>query len=67
MSSMASSCDHVDHVRTQLPYALFGAVIALAAGYIPAMVFGVPVGLTLVVGLAAILLAIRFIAKPIRT
>jgi Na+/H+ antiporter NhaC len=65
MSSMASSCDHVDHVRTQLPYALFGAAIALAAGYVPAMVFGVPVGLTLVVGLVAILLAIRFIAKPI--
>ena len=22
MSSMSSGCDHVDHVRTQLPYAL---------------------------------------------
>jgi len=28
LSSMASSCDHIDHVRTQLPYALFSGVIA---------------------------------------
>jgi tetracycline resistance efflux pump len=30
VSSMASACDHIDHVRTQIPYALtaaFGAVI----------------------------------------
>lgn len=32
LSSMASSCDHMDHVRTQLPYALFiGAVSILCA------------------------------------
>jgi tetracycline resistance efflux pump len=27
ISSMASACDHIDHVKTQLPYALFGGVI----------------------------------------
>ena len=31
MSSMASSCDHLDHVRTQLPYALTVMVIASLA------------------------------------
>ena len=36
LSSMASSCDLVDHVRTQLPYALVVAVVALAVGEIPA-------------------------------
>lgn len=36
LSSTASGCDHVDHVRTQLPYALAAAVIALLFGYIPA-------------------------------
>ncbi len=30
LSSMASGCDHVDHVRTQLPYAVMGAGFALA-------------------------------------
>ncbi|MFC2155652.1 Na+/H+ antiporter NhaC family protein [Acidobacteriota bacterium] len=28
IASMASACDHIDHVRTQLPYALTAAIIA---------------------------------------
>jgi len=28
ISSMAAGCDHVEHVRTQLPYALLGGVLA---------------------------------------
>ncbi len=36
LSSMASSCDLVDHVRTQLPYALVVAAVALVVGEIPA-------------------------------
>ena len=37
MSSIASGCDHIDHVRTQIPYALStmaiaGAGFALATG-----------------------------------
>jgi Na+/H+ antiporter NhaC len=38
ISSMAAGCDHVEHVRTQLPYALAGGMLAalafLAAGYL---------------------------------
>ncbi len=29
VSSMASACDHIDHVRTQLPYAISMAVVAV--------------------------------------
>ncbi|MFB0515518.1 MAG: Na+/H+ antiporter NhaC family protein [Candidatus Neomarinimicrobiota bacterium] len=36
MSSIASGADHVDHVRTQLPYGLLVACVTLALGYIPA-------------------------------
>ena len=36
MSSMASGADHIDHVRTQLPYGLLVAGVTLLAGYIPA-------------------------------
>jgi Na+/H+ antiporter NhaC len=32
LSSMASACDHVDHVRTQLPYALLVAGIGMVLG-----------------------------------
>ncbi len=28
VSSMASACDHIDHVRTQIPYAIFIALIS---------------------------------------
>jgi Na+/H+ antiporter NhaC len=35
ISSHASSCDLMQHVRTQLPYSLFVAVLALLCGYIP--------------------------------
>ena len=38
ISSLAAGCDHIDHVKTQLPYALLAGVIAmgmfLAAGYL---------------------------------
>ncbi|RMG27510.1 MAG: Na+/H+ antiporter NhaC family protein, partial [Methanobacteriota archaeon] len=36
MSSMAAGSDHIDHVRTQLPYALTVALISIVFGYIPA-------------------------------
>jgi Na+/H+ antiporter NhaC len=35
LSSLASGSDHVDHVRTQLPYALTVAATALLLGYLP--------------------------------
>jgi Na+/H+ antiporter NhaC len=31
ISSMAAGCDHVEHVRTQLPYALIGGMLAAVA------------------------------------
>ncbi len=36
LSSMATGCDHIAHVRTQLPYALAIGVIAILVGSIPA-------------------------------
>ena len=33
MSSIASGCDHTEHVRTQLPYALVAMIVAAVAGY----------------------------------
>jgi len=35
MSSIASSCNLIDHVRTQLPYSLFVATLALLFAYLP--------------------------------
>ncbi len=38
VASMASACDHIDHVRTQLPYALIAAAIASALYLIGGMI-----------------------------
>ncbi len=35
LSSMASSCDHMDHVRTQLPYALLVGGVSLLCAELP--------------------------------
>ncbi len=49
MSSMASSSDHTDHVRTQLPYALLVAGVGMAVGDIPTA-YGMPPWVSLVAG-----------------
>ena len=40
LSSMASGCDHIEHVRTQMPYALFVGGFAIVIGILPAS-FGI--------------------------
>ncbi len=52
LSSMGSACDLMDHVKTQLGYALAVAAISLIFGYLPTGL-GVPVWLALPVGLVA--------------
>lgn len=43
LSSIGSSCDHMDHVKTQAPYAIFSMLVAGAFGYVLMPVFGLPV------------------------
>jgi Na+/H+ antiporter NhaC len=64
MASMASAADHLDHVRTQTPYALVCATVAAVVGFIPAG-FGFPVWLSLPLGMAT-LVGVIFLAgrKP---
>jgi Na+/H+ antiporter NhaC len=65
MSSMASGADHIDHVRTQLPYALFGGILSLLVGYIP-IGFGVSPWVMLPLGIVIIVLSVRFFAPKVR-
>jgi Na+/H+ antiporter NhaC len=62
LSSMASSSDHVDHVRTQLPYALVVALIAVVLGYFPSG-FSVPPFMSLVVGGVVVFVVIRLVGR----
>lgn len=54
MSSMAAGSDHIDHVKTQLPYAMAVGVVALLVGYLPAG-FGFPPWGSLLGGVAILL------------
>lgn len=65
LSSMASGCDHVDHVRTQLPYALLAAAVAVFAGYLPEALLGVTPWILLVAGVLAIGLWVRVVGRPV--
>ena len=49
LSSRASGCDHVEHVRTQMPYALLVGVVCVTVGCIPAAL-GVSPWISLLVG-----------------
>lgn len=51
MSSMASASDHIDHVKTQAPYALTVAVIAIVIGYLPVALVGINPFLSIIAGL----------------
>ncbi|MEJ2637839.1 MAG: Na+/H+ antiporter NhaC family protein [Calditrichia bacterium] len=62
MSSMASGADHVDHVRTQLPYALVVGAIAALFGYIP-VGFDIGDWWVLFIGMIVIFLTVRFLGK----
>jgi len=64
MSSMASGCDHVDHVRTQLPYALLVALIGMFVGDIPTA-YGLPPWVSLIMGATVILGIVMVLGRKV--
>ena len=62
MTSIASGCDHIRHVQTQIPYALTVGLIALAFGYIPAA-FDISAWLSIAAGASMIYAIIHFAGK----
>jgi Na+/H+ antiporter NhaC len=62
LSAMSSACDLIDHVRTQLPYALLVAFVALIVGEIPAAM-GVNPLWGLLAGLIILFIVLRTFGK----
>jgi Na+/H+ antiporter NhaC len=62
LSSMASACDHIDHVRTQLPYAVVVAVVAMLVGDIPTA-FGMSPFVSLPLGIAILYGVLRVFGR----
>jgi Na+/H+ antiporter NhaC len=65
ISSLASQCDVVDHVRTQLPYALFVGAVALLLGLLP-VGFGLPWWVAMPICVAASLGGLWAFGRPVR-
>ena len=64
MSSMSSGCDHMDHTRTQMPYALLAATVSLVVGLIPAGL-GLPPYYSLAAGLLVLFLFLRLVGRRV--
>ena len=58
LSSTAAACDHVDHVRTQLPYAMLVGIVGLLLGSV-ATSLGLPVWIALAASVAVLALCLR--------
>jgi Na+/H+ antiporter NhaC len=59
LSSLASDCDHIQHVRTQMPYALTVGLVACVAGTIPAA-YGSPFWINLPIAVGLLWLVVHF-------
>ena len=64
LSSLATSCDHISHVRTQMPYALTVGLVALLFGVIPGAL-GVSSLITIPLGIAVLYLIVHFVGKKV--
>jgi Na+/H+ antiporter NhaC len=65
ISSMASACDHIDHVRTQLPYALLAAGVAMLVGDLPTALWGWNPLISIGLGLVLIYVVLRVLGRPV--
>ena len=65
MSSMGSASDLMDHVRTQIPYAVTAAIVAAAVGFLPAAA-GLSPLIIIPIGIAVLAVIVRILGKSTR-
>ncbi len=66
MSSLASSCNHMQHVSTQMPYAITVGATALLMGVLPTAL-GLPSWVSFLMGFAVLGLIVRLVGKKVET
>ena len=64
MSSLSAGCDHIEHVRTQLPYALLAGAAALGFGTLPTS-FGLPWWVGMLAAAAVTVVSLRLLGQPV--
>ena len=68
LSSQASSCNHIDHVRTQMPYALFVGIISILFGTLPVGYFAysgtnIPLWIVFALGVVSMLVGLLIFGR----
>ena len=64
LSSMGTSCNHIDHVQTQIYYAIFVACVAIFIGYIPAGL-GIPWYISLIAGVIVMYIGLKILGEKV--
>lgn len=64
LSSMGTSCNLMNHVQTQIYYAVFVAVVAIVFGYLPAGL-NVPWYISIPVGIVVMYVGLKFLGQKI--
>ena len=64
MSSLASSCNHLQHVKTQMPYALIVGGVALLIGVLPTAL-GLPSWVSFLAAFMTLGLIVRLVGKKV--
>jgi Na+/H+ antiporter NhaC len=62
---MGSACDHIEHTKTQLFYAITVASISILFGYIP-VGLGMPIYVVLPIALLVIVGVVHFFGKSVK-
>ncbi len=64
LSSLASDCDHIEHVKTQMPYALTVGGVALFIGLVP-LIWNISPWVTYPIAIGMLFLIVRYFGKKV--
>ena len=64
MSSLSAQCNHIQHVSTQMPYALTVGAVALLIGVLPTGL-GLPSWVAFLAGYGVLYLIVRLVGKKV--
>lgn len=63
LSSIGADCPHVEHVWTQMPYAIVTALVSMAAGNVMCNVYGLPWYYAIAAGIVVIALTVSAVGR----
>lgn len=63
LSSTATAADHIDHVRTQAPYAVLVMTVALVTGYLPVAFLGLSPWISFAIGVLVLVIFLRLFGR----